>query len=108
MVLYNGNWGPYYRCCTYPVCPGSHGAHKDGTPLGVPPVKRATKQARIAAHGVFDRLWKDGGGMTRKEAYKWLSGALGITSEECHIGRFDEALCNRVIRLVWAREPDEE
>lgn len=101
-----GKWGPYYRCSTYPRCPGAHGAHKDGTPLGVP-ANKATKQARIAAHTVFDALWKDGG-MSRGSAYRWLSEALGLTPEECHIGRFDEAQCNRVIRLVWAREPEQE
>ena len=78
------------------------GWHTFGTPA-----TKATKQARIAAHAVFDQLWK-GGGMSRGDAYRWLCEAMGLTPEECHIGRFDEAQCNRVIRLVWARDPDEE
>lgn len=41
-----GKWGPYYRCNTYPACPGAHGAHKDGTPLGVP-----ANNATVPQHG---------------------------------------------------------
>lgn len=37
--------------------------------------------------------------MTRNEAYEWLAYMLHITESECHIGMFDEATCNKVIKL---------
>ena len=100
MVLHpTGRWGPYYRCTGAPQCGGSHGAHPDGTPLGVP-ANATTKQARIAAHTVFDALWK-GGGMSRSAAYRWMATGLGIEAQDCHIGRFNADQCNKLIRLVW-------
>lgn len=101
MDLKRSRFGLFYGCTTYPACTGTHGAHPDGAPLGVP-ANAATKAARIAAHAAFDTLWK-GGAMTRGDAYRWLCSALGMTRDDCHIGRFDEATCARVIDAVKAR-----
>lgn len=38
-------------------------------------------------------------GKARGAAYKWLAGELGISAEQCHIGMFDETMCQRVIDL---------
>ena len=91
----------YYACMRYPECKGAHGAHRDGTPLGIP-ADGATKAMRIAAHEVFDALWKDGR-MTRSEAYAWMGEVMGLGPDEAHIGRFDKATCTRLIKAVWAR-----
>jgi ssDNA-binding Zn-finger/Zn-ribbon topoisomerase 1 len=45
--------GPFYGCTTFPTCRGTHGAHADGAPKGIPGNKE-TKQARIKAHGLGD------------------------------------------------------
>jgi hypothetical protein len=38
--------------------------------------------------------------MTRREAYQWLAGAMGISSKVCHIGMFDVAQCEKVVEVV--------
>ena len=90
-----------YYACTVEGCPGAHGAHPDGTPLGKP-ADQATKRMRIAAHAEFDKLWQSGN-MKRKQAYAWMQRALGMTSDEAHIGNFDSATCTRLIKAVWVK-----
>ena len=99
---YKSTGNPYYRCRHWPDCRGSHGAHADGSPLGIP-ANQATKTMRIAAHDVFDRLWKRGR-MTRSHAYHWMAHHLRMTREEAHIGRFTTEQCSALIRAVWAWE----
>lgn len=98
MKLRSSRYGPFYGCTRYPECDGAHGCHPDGKPLGTP-ADRATKAARIRAHDAFDTLYKSGR-MTRKDAYRWLQTAMGMTKEECHIGRFTIAECDRVVSTV--------
>lgn len=83
----------WYGCSTFPKCRGSHGAHPDGTPLGVP-ANAATKKARIEAHAWFDQLWKECG-FSRKQAYSMLADQLGVAI--IHIGEQDIEGCNKVI-----------
>lgn len=88
----------YYLC---PKCGAYVGANSTtGKPLG----EVADKQLRAKrqqAHGIFDGLWKSGK-MTRSKAYRWLSSKMNLSSEECHIGRFDEELCQKVINICFA------
>jgi ssDNA-binding Zn-finger/Zn-ribbon topoisomerase 1 len=98
MVLRGSRFGLFYGCERYPDCKAAHGAHANGKPLGVP-ANEETKKARIAAHNAFDQLWKSGK-MKRKDAYKWLSKALEMKIEKCHIGAFDAETCERVIKLA--------
>ncbi len=77
-------------------CGARVGVHK-GTvnPLG----RLANSELRSAkseAHRYFDELWKSKL-MSRKEAYRWLSGKLGIDREDCHIGMFDVDMCNKSV-----------
>lgn len=60
------------------------------------------RRAKQSALAVFDPIWKKRE-MSRKDAYVWLSGALGIPNEQCHIGMFDTAMCNEVIRVCKLR-----
>lgn len=106
MMLKQGRFGLFYGCVNYPSCDGSHGAHEDGTPLGIP-ANKVTKQARIHAHSVFDQLWQDGpagrkASMTRSEAYIWLQETLGLTKGEVHIGRFNVQQCDDLVAAVTA------
>jgi hypothetical protein len=42
--------------------------------------------------------------MSRKEAYAWLAKALSIENAgDCHIGWFDIAMCERVVKVMNAR-----
>jgi ssDNA-binding Zn-finger/Zn-ribbon topoisomerase 1 len=110
LVLRRSKHGLFWGCERYPACEASHGAHPDGSPLGVPADKE-TKAARIAAHAAFDRLWqaatKAGIKSARKGAYAWLQQVLHLSSEECHIGKFDKAMCERVIAVCEARLREE-
>lgn len=97
----NGQPRKFWGCSRFPACRASHGAHADGTPLGIP-ADAETKAARMAAHEAFDLATWRSGRMGRNAAYRWLANRLGLTREECHIGRFDKVQCGRVIELAEA------
>ena len=61
------------------------------------------RKAKQRAHAAFDPIWKTKK-LRRSEAYAWLSGALGLPREECHIGMFDEAMCARVVEVCRSQE----
>jgi hypothetical protein len=88
----------FYGCSTWPTCTATHGAHADGTPLGIP-ADKVTKAARIKAHDAFDKLWQ-GGQMRRVEAYTWMQRVMGMTKEQAHIGRFTKAECEKLEGLA--------
>lgn len=94
MVLRNSKFGLFYGCTSFPKCKATHGAHADGQPLGIP-ANAKTKKARIRAHDAFDQLWKDKH-MSRGDAYFWMQGAMVMTAEEAHIGRFTEDQCDEL------------
>jgi hypothetical protein len=56
------------------------------------------RAARKRAHSIFDLAWQRGH-MTRSEAYKWLRQELELPAEKCHIGMFEEDLCEKVWNL---------
>ena len=86
-----------WRCSRY-GCTGYHGAHDDGTPLGIP-APAATRQMRHEAHLVFDRLWRSGA-MSRTQAYAELDAAMGVAHGEAHFGAMSLVECKRAIK--WA------
>lgn len=100
MVLRNSRYGLFYGCKDFPRCRATHGAHRDGRPLGIP-ADSDTKRARITAHTVFDRLWKNRY-MHRGEAYAWMAREMGLEESEAHIGRFDMNQCERLLAIVDA------
>ncbi len=80
-------------------CGTMHGAHPDGSPLGVP-ADRRTNHARRLAHEAFDRLWLEAFLPSRSAAYAWLRGVLRMNEEEAHIARFDVVTCELVADLA--------
>ncbi len=91
-------FGLFFGCTRWPHCTGTHGAHQQTrAPLGTP-ANKETKQARIEAHRLFDKLWKadDGKLMTRGAAYRWMQEELGLSKDDAHIGKFDVATCDRL------------
>lgn len=98
-----GEWPWAYRCCNA-ECDSYVGLHPfTAIPLGTL-ANAATRAARKKAKAIFNPLW-DGGGMTRTEAYTWLAGKLGIeTVDECHIGWFDVATCERAVDICTKME----
>lgn len=100
MVLRDSKYGPFYGCSMYfaTKCPGSHGAHPDGAPMGTP-ANQAAKAARIRAHDAFDHMWR-GMGMRKNDAYRWMAKAMGLSEDEAHIGMFTIAQCEKLIAAV--------
>lgn len=95
MNLRPSKYGWFYGCSRFPECSGTHGAHKDGAPLGVP-ADKVTKQRRIEAHARFDRLWRDGR-MTRHLAYQVMGYIMELGPDACHIGKMTRAQCELLI-----------
>lgn len=93
----NGQGRLFWGCTRYPKCKATHGAHPDGTPLGIP-ADQETKQWRVKAHESFDKLWKQHD-LTRKQSYVVLQKIMGMNEKEAHIARFDIAQCKRLIAL---------
>lgn len=90
--LYNK---PMYRCVP---CKAWVGCHPGTTkPLGRL-ANAELRKAKMAAHEVFDPLWRSGE-RTRKQAYQWLAERLGMKVKLCHIGYMDIEQCNKVIEL---------
>lgn len=97
---------PFYGCLKFPFCSATHGAHPDGSPLGIPADKE-TKEWRIKAHAALDPLWgRDDTAFDaqqakhrRKMAYNWLAAQLDIKEvrRDCHIAMFNSAQCQAVI-----------
>ena len=99
MELRDSKHGKFYGCVNFPHCDGTHGAHEDGSPLGIP-ANKETKKARMAAHAAFDKLWKGDGPMTRTRAYQWMRQTMDMRKEEAHIGRFNISQCESLIEKV--------
>lgn len=68
--------------------------------------KAELRQLRVQAHAAFDPFWKDrlaliGGSKSkaRKHYYQKLGEALSLERSDCHIGKFDEDQCRRVLDI---------
>lgn len=62
-------WGSglVYLCENRPECRGLMSAHPNGDPCGTP-ADAYTRKARMAVHGLFDKLWQDADGCTARIA----------------------------------------
>lgn len=94
----NGQDRKFYGCSQFPACRGVHGAHPDGSPMGIAGDK-ATRQARVEAHSVFDAAWR-ARGMTKKEAYRWLQDITGLSDKGAHISRFTVEQCADLVARI--------
>lgn len=86
---------PFYLCAPCDAYVGCH-------PNSVNPLGRLAneelRKAKMLAHRAFDPIWREGS-LNRRTAYCWLAKRLEIPEAECHIGMFDVAMCNRVIKI---------
>lgn len=67
----------------------------DGAPL----VDRETHDARTEAHKHFDAYWQSKG-ISRRDAYRKLASAMGMSLKDCHIKLMDATTAQRVVRIV--------
>ena len=98
-VIYHGrSYGPAWVCANYPACDAYCGCHK-GTnmPLGTL-ANRELRLARNSAHDHVDAFWKQDV-MSRKDTYKMLAKAMGISREECHIAMFTIEQCKLAVAV---------
>ena len=86
----------FWRCTPCQAWVGCHS--KTDNPLG----RLANAELRAAkskVHLVFDVLWKDRG-WKRTDAYLWLAEKMGLPPNQCHIGMFDLAQCEKAYALL--------
>lgn len=92
---------------------GCHPGNPTNEPLGIL-ADAELRRLKMRVHALFDPLWGRFKGSTlpskppfkgnRSAAYHWLSGALGIPGEQCHVGMFTNERCKealRVLRVKW-------
>lgn len=101
--VYRRDYGPIWQC---KECKAYVGCHKGTTePLGRV-ADAGLRRAKNAAHKAFDPLWERKirtQGVAKKKArsagYAWLAEQLGVHGDHCHIGMFDEAMCQKVVEV---------
>jgi hypothetical protein len=106
-VIYHGrSYGMAWICGRYPACDAYVGCHPNSEkPLGRL-ADGALRKAKQRAHRAFDPLWKAKmrrdhvrKGVARRAGYEWLAKMLKISVDDCHIGMFDIATCDRVVEI---------
>lgn len=80
------------------VCGAYVGCHPGSAKALGTPADKATRWARRQAHKAFDTIWKYRR-KSRSGAYRWLAQQMGLPPEKTHIGMFDQAQCNQVIKI---------
>lgn len=87
-----------YVCSRYPLCDSYVGVHNNSLkPLGTLAGKEL-RGKRIEAHKVFNLLWESGM-MKKWQAYKWMEAKFGISSQQAHIAKFSERMCDELITI---------
>ncbi|MGF7131966.1 hypothetical protein P3T40_003449 [Paraburkholderia sp. EB58] len=96
----------FWHCASCDAYVGTHRRNRKLKLNGDEPLgrlaNRELRKAKVATHAAFDPLWVSGA-MTRQAAYEWLAGAIGVSSDNCHIGMFDLDACRAVVAAVELR-----
>ncbi len=105
VVVYGRSYGMIWLCRP---CDAYVGVHKN-SPRHAPLGRLANAELRYwkrRAHAAFDPLWQRkmardrvSKSEARKLAYHWLAEQLGLSVQQCHIGMFDVATCQRVMEI---------
>jgi hypothetical protein len=90
----------FYACSNCKAYVGCHGG--TDKPLGRL-ADAKLRRAKNEAHTAFDALWRNRVFITRKQAYTWLSEAMGVTEDLCHIGMFDVDQCAKVAIVSYRK-----
>ena len=99
----------FWRCAGCKAHVGCHpGTDK---PLGTL-AKQNLRRLRCIVHLAFDKRWKNGRVKKRRRkrsaAYIWLAAELGIPVEQCHVGMFDERMCERALEVLGHSNREDE
>ena len=90
------HWKKFYVCDPCDARVGCHG--NTSRPMGYL-ANAELRRLKMNAHRWFDRIWRQKY-MERKAAYKWLAHKMGMTEDECHIGKFNPEQCCKVVELA--------
>lgn len=94
----NGEPRRFWSCSQYPKCRGTHSAHPDGRPMGIPG-DQETKMLRRILHTEMERLKKKWG-YSKSGIYIFLQTMTGLSPDECHIAKFDKERCLNIIERL--------
>lgn len=99
-VIYGHSYGKHPFIWLCPECGAYVGTHPNLMPMGAL-CGPETREARKAAHHVFDQLWNGHDPVfdSRSAAYRWLAEELDMSRTECHIGHMDIATAERVLNV---------
>lgn len=92
----------FYLCRPCWAYVGCHASN--GQPFGRLADARL-RAAKIKAHAAFDAIWKSGE-KSRGGAYAWLSEAIGLPKDQCHIGMMDLEGCSAVVDACAKRNSE--
>lgn len=104
-VIYGRTYGSMMYVCI--TCDAYVGCHKPRPTEALGRLaNKELREAKIKAHAAFDNLWRrkmSQGNISkskaRRFAYSWLSKAMKIPVEYCHIGFMDVAECKKVVEV---------
>lgn len=88
-------------------CKAWVGCHRDSDKPFGRLANAELRKLKTATHSAFDPIWLDGDKRQRRQrrvkAYTWLAEKMGIDADECHIGMFDEGMCQQAIKICKER-----
>lgn len=103
-AVYQRSYGGHVWWCQ--PCEAFVGCHKGGYLPKGRVAKAGLRKLKIEAHALLDAFWMAAIELrgwskhdARKAAYHWLAEAMGLSSELCHIGMFDDEQTRRVIEI---------
>lgn len=83
-----------YICENFPHC-NSYVVKSKRPQIQGPVASDKLRKLRQTTHYYFDIIWKTKIITKRTVAYEWLADKLKINISKCHIGMFNENLCNK-------------
>lgn len=100
----------FWECAACQAWVGCHTPRDDDDPKCPRPLgtlaDASLRRWRNSAHALFDPLWQSGQ-ISRRQAFEWLAGKMGLPRAQCFIGGFSEAQCKEVVEIC-ARAPGDE
>ena len=92
--LKSGARKPLYRCYKWPECSGTHWAHPNGAPMGIP-ANKETRVLRQKVHAELNEIFPWKKKRAREATYTWLeSHGFG------HIGSMSADDCRKVLEIL--------
>lgn len=106
--VYQRSYGMIWLCRPCQAWVGCHRNSRRCVPLGRL-ANAELRKLKVAAHTAFDVLWqikmrrdRVTKNPAREAAYTWLAEQMQLDGKACHIGKFDEAQCRRVVDICRA------